>query len=270
MVRKLFVAFICQLLFIASAVAADENFPGRAKHPDVPVMSINELAGKINDVVVVDARSALEFDTLRINGAVNIPVASKTFDKQVTDIRKKTNKPIVFYCNGRTCFKSYRAVRLAKKAGLDNVYAYDAGMFEWAKTYPQYATLLGSSPIKHSDIISREEFSKRLLHPTVFSDKAFVLGKNSMILDVRDKYQRGAAGFFPGHEKWTSLDNRADLEKVILQAKAENKTLFIYDEVGKQVRWLHYALKKHNVKDYYFMEKGAKAYFAQMRKDLGI
>ena len=270
MLHRLIAVFISLFVINASAAVANDEFPGRAKYPDVKVMTKSQLADKFNEVVVVDARSKLEFETLRIKGAINIPVAAKNFKQQVQDLRKATDKPIVFYCNGRTCYKSYKAARTAKFAKVKNVYAYDAGMFEWAKSYPQRAMLLGASPIKNSDIISKQEFSSRLLNPKVFTDKAFVLGKDSLILDVRDKYQRGATGFFPGKEQWASLDNRAQLDEYLLKAKAENKTLFIYDEVGKQVRWLHYALKKHDIKNYYFMEKGAKAYYKQMMKDMGI
>lgn len=270
MIRGILVSLILYVVTFTPGMAANDEFPGRAKYKDVAVMTKSQLADKFNDVIIVDARSKLEFETLRIKGAINIPVASKTFKEQVIALRKQSGKPIVFYCNGRTCYKSYRAARYARFAKVKNVFAYDAGMFEWAKAYPAHAMLLGTSPIKSNDIITKNEFSKRLLNPSVFSDKAFVLGKQSVILDVRDKYQRGAAGFFPGKEIWVSMDNRSDLEKHILKAKAENKTLFIYDEVGKQVRWLHYALKKHNVKEFYFMEKGAKAYYNQMRKELGI
>ena len=42
--------------------------------------------------------------------------------------------------------------------------------------------------------------------------------------------------------------------------------IFIYDEVGKQVRWLQYALEKANVKNYYFMHNGARGYYDIMAK----
>ena len=258
------------LLLIAPAFASNNAFPGRAKYPDVPVIEKQALLGKMNQVVIVDARSSLEFDTLRIKGAINIPVASKTFEDQIKALRAKTSKTIVFYCNGRTCMKSYLAVRKSEAVNVKDVIAYDAGMFEWAKTYPQHAELLGKSPVNTTDIISKSKFKKRLLDPTTFETQAFALGKKTLILDVRDKYQRGAAGFFPAQEVWASMDDQKKLQQLINQAKKENKTLFIYDEVGKQVRWLQYALEQAKVKDYFFMAKGAKGYYANMMKDFGI
>jgi len=267
--RIIALASLALLLFSTPSWAAD-GFPGRAKYPNVPVMSKHELKDKYKDVVIVDTRSKLEYETLRINGAKNIPVASKTFAEQVKALRSKTDKTIVFYCNGRTCMKSYRAVKAAKKARIQKTIAYDAGMFEWAKAYPEMASLFGQSPIQPGKIISKKAFKARSLDPDTFMNKIHDLGSKSLVLDIRDKYQRGAAGFFPGKERWASLDDREKLNKYIEQAKRENRPLFIYDEVGKQVRWLQYALEKNNIKDYYFMEAGAKGYYKQMMKDFGI
>jgi rhodanese-related sulfurtransferase len=261
-------SILCSFLFSSLALAAaDEGFPGRPKYPDVKVLSKEQLYKDFEKVVVIDARSSLEFDTLRIKGAVNIPVAKKDpFIEKVTALRKETQKPIVFYCNGRTCMKSYIASQLAQRAGVKNVYAYDAGVFEFAQAYPERAELLGKSPINPNDIIPKSAFKKRLLKPDEFSQRAYDMGDASLILDVRDKYQRGATGFFVNKERWASLDDQAKLKRYLRKAAAEKKTLFIYDEVGKQVRWLQYTLEQENIHDYYFMNKGAKAYWDTLMK----
>lgn len=271
MKRVVLSSILCSLVLLCSSVnAADSGFPGRAKYPDVPVMEKAELLKQFQNVAIVDTRSDLEFETLRIKGAVNIPVAAKDFEDQVKLLRSKTGKPIVFYCNGRTCMKSYLAVEKSRTVQINDVHAYDAGMFEWAETYPDYAELLGKSPINRQDIISLNQFEKRLLNPDDFSNKAYEMGNKSLIIDVRDKYQRGAAGLFPGMERWVSLDKREELNSYIEQAKKENKTLFIYDEVGHQVQWLQYALEQAKVSNYFFMQDGAKAYYAGMMKEFGI
>ena len=260
--------FVLLLLVNLNLVqAANADFPGRKKFSDVKVYSLAQLKNNLNKVVVVDARSKLEFETLRIKGAINIPLASKTFKQQLKALRKKTLKPIVFYCNGITCFKSYLAARKARFAGVKNVFAYDEGLFAWTKKYPDMAALMGKSPVNLNKIISKTAFNKRCLEPTTFANLAFKTGKKAMIIDVRDKYQRGAAGFFPGQELWASLDEKEKIDRIIKQAARDKQTLFIYDEVGKQVRWLQYALEKHSVKNYYFMKKGAKAYFNEMMQD---
>ena len=249
-------------LFLGSTVQADNSgFPGRQEFKDIPVMELNELIDQYKDVVIVDTRSHYEYDTLRIKGAVNIPVAEDIFETELAALRKKSDKTIVFYCNGRTCYKSYIAVKKAKAVGINNTIAFDAGIFEWTVAHPDKAMLLNKSPVDTRQLISKKEFHARMLDPDTFSDKIFDLDRHSLVIDVRDKYQRAGVGFYPGKEKWASLDDQMKLLKYIEKAKRQNKTLFIYDEVGKQVRWLQYALERAGIKNYYFMTKGAKGYY---------
>ena len=100
-----------------------------------------------------------------------------------------------------------------------------------------------------------------MLNPDLFSESVVRNRNQVIVLDVRDKFQRSGIGFYPGLEKWASLDDKQKLNRYINLAKKQNKTLFIYDEVGSQVRWLQYALEKAGVKKYFFMEKGARAYY---------
>jgi rhodanese-related sulfurtransferase len=252
-------------LFTSTSILANAEFPGRAEYPEIPLYKKADLLRDLYNVVVVDARSSLEFETLRIKGAVNIPVASKTFAEQVKKLRSKTKKPIVFYCNGRTCYKSYKATKTALAAGVKKVFAYDAGVFEWAKTYPKYAVLLGENPMDPTKIIPKSELKKRFLSPKKFAETARSAPRSKvLILDVRDKYQRAGVGYFMGIERWASLDDEKRLNEYLQKALEEKRTLFIYDETGKQVRWLQYTLERANIKNYYFMAKGAKGFHKDM------
>lgn len=265
--HSIFFSAILLLNALLSVASANNNeFPGRAEYPDIPVLEIAELKSKLDQVVVVDARSKYEYETLRIKGSIHIPVAAKTFEQQVQKLRERTSKPIVFYCNGRTCFKSYHAVKKARAVGIKDIYAYDAGIFEWVKSQPAHSELLGKSPVKENQLIDKKIYQARLLDPNEFSERILSNGSKSMVLDVRDLYQRAGVGFYPGKERWVSLDDREKLTKYLAKAKEKQKTLFIYDEVGKQVRWLQYALEEMGIKDYYFMNKGAKAYYASISR----
>ena len=258
-------SLLVSLFSLTSAFAADKGFPGRAEYPEIALYQKADLLRDLNKVIVVDARSTLEFDTIHVKGAVNIPVASKKFPEMVKKLRTQTSKPIVFYCNGRTCYKSYKATKAALKAGVKNVFAYDAGIFEWAKAYPKHAVLLGKSPIDPKHLISKADFKKRFLKPLKFTEVArSTPGSKRLILDVRDMYQRAGVGFFIGIERWASMDDQKKIERYLKKAINENRTLYIYDEAGKQVRWLQYTLEQHNIKDYYFMKKGAKGFYKDM------
>ncbi len=241
-----------------------KEFPGREKYPDVQIIELNDLYAKRNDVIIIDARSSYEFDTLRIKGALNIALSSKTYGEELQKLRTEhPGKTFVFYCNGKTCLKSYKAVRQAVFYKIDNVVAFDAGIFDWAKSYPGDAELLGESPINPKHLISKADFTKRLLAPAEFGTR---VGAGTMVLDVRDLQQREAIGFFPGYERRVGLDDKKTLLKYINRAKEQGKTLLIYDEVGHQVRWLQYTLEQAGLQNYYFMDGGAKGYYEMLAK----
>jgi rhodanese-related sulfurtransferase len=263
--RKIVSIIALASLFLSSAAFAGDDFPGRTgKYKKIPYIELADLHKTLKNVVVVDARSTLEFETLRVKTAVNIPVASEGFEAEVVKLRASTDKPIVFYCNGHTCMKSYIATKKAMEAGVKNVHAFDAGIFDWTKAYPKEAILLGKSPVNVAHLIPKSTFKKRLLSPNDFSDKATADRKKYMTIDVRDKFQRAGVGFYPGIERWASLDQQKKLDKYVKKALKQNRTLLIYDEVGKQVRWLQYALEKAGAKKYYFMKKGAKGYYKEL------
>ncbi|HJW81915.1 MAG TPA: rhodanese-like domain-containing protein [Acidiferrobacterales bacterium] len=238
------------------ANAANDEFPYRVRYPDVSVMTTEELGKRFNEVLVIDVRSKYEFDTLHVKDAVNVPLTTGFGDKLV-QLRAKHNKPFVFYCNGKTCLKSYDAVLLATKARLDNLYAYDAGIFDWAKAQPEKTALLGRSPIIPANLIDEKSFKARLIEPKDFSAR---VGDKSVVLDVRDRVQRDTT-LFPFKEQRAQLDELKKIDTVIDDAKAQKKTLLVYDQTGKQVQWFQYYLESRGVKDYYFMKGGAQAHY---------
>jgi len=265
--RTIFGAFsFPALLMLLISNAFAEGFPGREKYPDIPYIEIEQLHHAWSQVLIVDARSNYEYETLRIKGAINIPVANEDFQSRVKELSDRTSKTLVFYCNGHRCMKSYIAAKKSIAAGVTNVKAFDGGIFDWTKRYPKMAELLGQSPVDPKKLIAQKHFTERLLHPDKFSEHIADSHHRSMVIDVRDKFQRAGVGFYPGLERWASLDDRHKLNRFIEKAKREHKTLYIYDEVGKQVRWLQYALEKAGLKNYYFMERGARAYYDMLAK----
>lgn len=262
---KLLTAITLSLICLNTANANETTtkegeFPGRDIYRNVSTISTFELFKKKNKFTIIDTRSDYEHETLSIKGAVNIPLTSINFSERIKALYKKEGKTLVFYCNGHSCMKSYKAVIKTKRlAKIKDSFAYDAGIFDWARTYPQHSVLLGKSPINPVDLIPKNEFTNHLLKPEAFAKKA---DKNCLVLDVRDPMQRHDK-LFPGNQYSVSLNKseHKKLNKYIDQSKKQNKSLCIYDAVGKQVRWLQYYLKSKNITDYYFMEGGAKAYY---------
>jgi len=263
-----FIKYFCFILMfilpITAIAATADAFPGRKLYESVPYIEMADFNKKLNKVVIVDVRSAYEYKTLHIKGAVNITLASKTFVKKMRELRKSTDKPIVVYCNGKTCMKSYKAARKCQIEKIDNVTAFDSGVLDWAKKYPNKTLLLGEPLKDASRLISKKQFTKHLLTPDEFGEH--MASTNAIVLDVRDVFQREGISIFIGREYAVNLDNTKRLDRFIAKAKVEGKDLIIYDASGKQVRWLQYYLIKKGVKTYYFMKGGINAYFKEMRE----
>lgn len=58
-------------------------------------------------------------------------------DFELSRLPADKSTPIIFYCNGGECWKSYKACRTALKSGYSHVYWMRGGMPEWkAKGFP--------------------------------------------------------------------------------------------------------------------------------------
>jgi len=241
-------------LFLNGFLWAEETqFPLREKYKDVPTISHEALYQKLGEVLVIDVRSAYEYETLRINGAINVSVSNKGFIFELQKIREKEARPIVFYCNGITCSKSYKAVVKAKKHNIENISAFDLGIIGWTKAHPDAATLLEETPVILSKLISKATFLSHMLSPDEFVNK---IDDNAMVLDIREPIQRDIV--ILDHIVRVTPSDR--IGRVLQRAKTRKKTLLIFDAVGKQVRWLQYRLEKEQVKNYYFMKGGVKGF----------
>ena len=91
--------------------------------------------------LVVDSRVASEYADGHIKGAVSIPYREKSekvanFDATadafaLTKLPADKAAPIVIYCNGPDCWKSFKASTVAIKGGYTNVYWYRDGFPDW-------------------------------------------------------------------------------------------------------------------------------------------
>jgi rhodanese-related sulfurtransferase len=267
---------LCVLAVLASfflvpmeAASADGEFPLRPKYPQVRTISTEQFAKMLPDVLVVDSRTRFEWETLHVKGAINVPVdevdtgMNREFEKGIAKVQQKNTKPIVFYCNGHTCPKSYEAARRAARIGITNVYAYDAGIADWSRVHPELTALYNKPAITLADLIDEKDFNAHLLPAKQFKARALSDKCGCIVVDVRDVVARDFL-LFPLHELHVSLDERAALDTVIDKAKREHKTVLAYDSVGKAVQWLQYYLVKRGLKDYLFMKDGENGYVATL------
>ncbi|MDH5632678.1 MAG: rhodanese-like domain-containing protein [Gammaproteobacteria bacterium] len=245
---------------VSAQVLAETNpFPHRDKFKDVKVMEMEVLKATAENVTIVDVRSRYEYDTLHIKGAVNIPLNSDSFGQSIADIQKAEGKQIVFYCNGGKCKKSYEAVQKARKAGVADCIAYDAGIYAWAQKVPEQSVLLGKTPMRSADFIDNDRFKSRLIDARTFEAKK---SGGGLILDIRDRAQRDTQ-VFPFEEERAELREIDRIKQIIDNSRKQGKTLLVYDKVGKQVRWFQYLLERQGVKNYYFMKGGSEGYYEE-------
>lgn len=249
---------------LPSAHAAEE-FPLRAQYALVGVQPIDtaQLTKQRAQVVVVDVRSTYEFQTLHIDGAVSIPLSEPNFANKLKELSEKERKPLVFYCNGTTCEKSYKAAADALAAGIKTVSVYDAGIFAWAKANPSLTMLLGKPMTSASQLISKADFEAHLLTPQE-TDARLAKEPNAIVLDIRDAAQRAGISLFQMKDIHVPLDS-PKLQDWLNKAQAENRPLFIIDATGHQVQWLQYVLQEKGLTHYWFVRGGARALYESLK-----
>jgi rhodanese-related sulfurtransferase len=92
-------------------------------------------------VPVFDVRVADEYETAHVPGAISIPYKESSakevgFDAAedkfaLNKLPKDKSAPLVMYCDGTICWKSYKSATLAIQAGWKNIYWFRGGFPEW-------------------------------------------------------------------------------------------------------------------------------------------
>jgi rhodanese-related sulfurtransferase len=247
--------FLVTLLNVTNSIGAEE-YPLRAKYPTVKPIETNELTAAYGKAIIVDSRNAAEYDVIQIANAKNILVGKMT-EQDLLKLRPKNDStPLVFYCNGITCAKSYKAAEDAGKWGFQSVRCYDAGIFAWAKANPDktkfFDKVLAAAEL-HAALISDSQFKSVLLPPKEFISRS--KSGEYTVIDIRDPNERSETQFSLPNMKVMSFDTIVDLVKKRSKAIPTSNLLFV-DNVGKQVQWLQYYLKKAGFTNYFFAEGG--------------
>lgn len=262
------IAMILGFFLLSASYAAmateSADYPLRDEYAVVGVKTIStqNLAKNFDRYVVVDVRSVYEYQTLHIAGAHSIPLTDSSFSEQVAALAANAKKPLVFYCNGTTCAKSYKAVVKTLQQNMKQTLAYDAGIFAWAEAEPTRTVLLGEPMKSAQQLIPEAEFKAHSLSPRDFYEA--VMGNNrAIVIDIRDAAQRAGISLFQMRDVHVPLDND-QLKVWIDRAKTENRPLYFVDATGHQVQWLQYFLAAQGVRSYWFMTGGAKAFESTM------
>ena len=165
---------VCCALISSQGFA--EDFPYRAQYPDVPVIELKDLKTGYDDgsIVIVDVRSAIEFETIHPKGALHVTLSNANFENNLKIVAEENaGKKLALYCNGITCLKSYNATQKAMDAGMDNVYAFDAGIPAWANAYPSETLLVGKPIVNPAEqLIPKSKFEEKTVDFEAFANMA--------------------------------------------------------------------------------------------------
>jgi rhodanese-related sulfurtransferase len=249
------ITYLASTLLAMAVAAGAQEFPLRAKYPNLKPISTEQVAREVGNAVVVDVRSGFEFEVMHIDGAVHIDLSDRSFLARLTRAAgDDKSKMTVTYCNGTTCEKSYEAAEIAQKAGFTRVRVYDAGILEWARM-ARGRTLLFGKAVKAEDVISESRYQAHLAEAAAFQKGA--ADASAVLIDVRDASQREKTAEFARSAEWLAVDRIVpQLTTPAFRSRTQGKTLYIFDNVGKQVRWLQYALEANGYSSYVFLKDG--------------
>jgi len=115
-------------------------FYAYAEKPVVPellegttVVTVEEVYNLITtepNLVVIDSRRNEEHDKGHIEGSISILDSNMTHDELKMHVNT-ADTPILFYCNGVRCMRSYKASVKAISWGYRNIYWFRGGWKEW-------------------------------------------------------------------------------------------------------------------------------------------
>jgi len=261
------------LALTTTAMAGDEDkFPLRKKWPNLVPISTQELAAARSkkEAIVVDVRTAAEYEIMNIAGSHHIPHDKiGVGDDPLRSLTENPYSVLVFYCNGTTCAKSYKAADMAALLGHKGVRVYDGGIFEWAETYPAETIFFGRRMTKElvkQYVVNEEDFDKGpwLVNTLEFIDLA--KSGNYHVVDLRERRERTEYPI-----QLPNL-NEATVDQLARSCGQENfpKTrVLVFDNVGKQIIWAKYYLDRCGVKDYFFLRGGVLQWRADGRDGKG-
>ncbi|MFA7404920.1 MAG: rhodanese-like domain-containing protein [Pelobacteraceae bacterium] len=145
-----YVSLLLVLLSLSVVCLAAEKTKGG--FPGVTSEQLKGLLDKKTDMVLIDARSAQEYQEAHILTAINIPLSVLEKDSKVLTAAK--NARLLFYCNGIKCGKSVKSALIARSLGYTDITIYAEGMPVWEEkgysiyTGPGYDKTVKTSMIK--------------------------------------------------------------------------------------------------------------------------
>jgi len=93
-----------------------------------------QLIHDTNELLIIDVRTPIEYDSTAIQKAINIDVKNPNFQENIQKIDK--TKPVLVYC--RSGKRSLMAMNTMHQLGFSEVYNLLGGIIAFKKEFPDY------------------------------------------------------------------------------------------------------------------------------------
>ena len=103
---------------------------------DIDYKKMSEIIEN-DSTVLIDVRTADEFNSFRIKNSINIDYYSKNFLDSISSYKEKKN--IILYC--RSGRRSYYAAKLMQEKGFNKIYNLKGGVLEVKKKNLDFKSL---------------------------------------------------------------------------------------------------------------------------------
>ncbi|HET8810693.1 MAG TPA: rhodanese-like domain-containing protein [Flavobacteriaceae bacterium] len=122
----LLVAMLC----LFTLLGCKENSEKPSDLSQITLVSPEEAALllQMQNTQLVDVRTVEEFETGKIEGAVNL-VYQKNFSEKIAELDK--SKPVLVYCQSGG--RSAKCAEILKEAGFEKIYDLEGGLTQWAR-----------------------------------------------------------------------------------------------------------------------------------------
>ncbi len=116
---------MCCLVILALAFSCKEE----EEQSEIKMVSSEEMQSllELEDIQLVDVRTADEYKTGYIEYSQNIDITSPTFDEDIIKLDK--NKPVIVYC--KSGGRSAKCTKKLKAAGFVKIYDLKGGITQW-------------------------------------------------------------------------------------------------------------------------------------------
>jgi rhodanese-related sulfurtransferase len=257
----------------------DESFPKRPYYPQLSYIDTQSFSEglKNQQFQVIDVRDATSYQALHVKDAKNIFIKSDSFDNDILTLLKSSKLPIVVYCNGISCSKSYDAsvkiLDLVKKNKLSHiVYTYDSGINALAYEHNELVLKNGKPVSSDNPLIAINEIQKHTLAPADFEKYLHETESDQFaLLDIRENNEKIIFNLFMFQkDKKIPLTNRDKLIRFLNKVKQDKKTLMVYDLAGRQINGLYELLNITGIKKWHYLEGGEYGYSQYAMKSAGL